>query len=999
MKRILLTSSLLLASVMPSMSQRMLDITNGGVYLSTLSNPTVERSVTTTDSGYRVKYTFDKVLLLPDNLFAGSELWKLDGFISNDTPQEPAYPYASDSFSIPVGCVSQISVVNEDWLTVDGSLSPARQPLLLSDTIGYTVDNVLPIRPYSGWFPTQTVTETTTRHYKGIDIVNIGLSPVQFNLTTGKVRICKTLEYEISFTTDGTNSASETSEATTVFDDPYLSATTLNWDCEHINDQSMIPGIGIPRPYPVPKYLIISPSEYRNAVEDFACWKRTMGFNVTTSYMDSWTNVAIMDTVIEHDGLSYLLLVGNNTQVPGNHETLYGISTLTDKSFVCPDPTELIPEISYGRIPANNAVEAERILNRIINYEQEPVTNQNFYNSNLFISKFLAEYGSSTKAGMRNSQTTYEISKFLEDNGRNVTRLFHANANQTPLLWSDPGFNEEGRLCSECPIPLEMQKPQYAWNASTDDIIDNINSGAFSQVFYFAHGGVNNWSGPFLTSSNASSLTNGAYLPIVFSMACHTGNYSYSGSLAEKFMTASNGGAIAMFGFTNATYVAYTDMIAFAMYCGMWPNNELLPYINSSIDEFTLIPQFSNGKITELGALHRYAITMMNTAFPSTSTSTEVQKYEASMLTLFGDPSMHIPTAAHRTITPSIERNGMNLNVSASDSCIITFYDKELNTVYNFKGAATYRFPSATSSVTMCIHADGIKPVVMTLNASGRLLGPASGENDLVREDRVWKYWSDVNVNMTPSSDILLNQKFSGTTEIDGKTYYNCYVWKDSEEFSTETALLIAYMREENGKVYARYIPEIIQTPAEDLGIDVIPYTTFIPSYDLDKYENMYGKDILLYDSSLTKGDVHYITSKDDDYPVFFTVKEVNEIENSGFTRRYWILSNGIGSYGYLEGIGDLCGLLPLPGPLPPTYGIDPWRLVSVEDASGGILYAADDNPSTTHISELTNQATIVSQKYYTLDGIEVSSPSKGLYIKTVVYDDGNVNTRKVAMK
>ena len=44
--------------------------------------------------------------------------------------------------------------------------------------------------------------------------------------------------------------------------------------------------------------------------------------------------------------------------------------------------------------------------------------------------------------------------------------------------------------------------------------------------------------------------------------------------------------------------------------------------------------------------------------------------------------------------------------------------------------------------------------------------------------------------------------------------YSNCYVWKEEEEFSEENAILIAYMREENGKVYARYI----------LGIDNIAY-------------------------------------------------------------------------------------------------------------------------------------------------------------------------------
>lgn len=91
---------------------------------------------------------------------------------------------------------------------------------------------------------------------------------------------------------------------------------------------------------------------------------------------------------------------------------------------------------------------------------------------------------------------------------------------------------------------------------------------------------------------------------------------------------------------------------------------------------------------------------------------------------------------------------------------------------------------------------------------------PASTENRVVREDRTWRYYSALNCNMEPSQDIYLDVRFSGTTEIDGMEYSNCYVWKEEEEFSEENAILIAYMREENGKVYARYI----------LGIDNIAY-------------------------------------------------------------------------------------------------------------------------------------------------------------------------------
>lgn len=96
---------------------------------------------------------------------------------------------------------------------------------------------------------------------------------------------------------------------------------------------------------------------------------------------------------------------------------------------------------------------------------------------------------------------------------------------------------------------------------------------------------------------------------------------------------------------------------------------------------------------------------------------------------------------------------------------------------------------------------------------TARIPAKSATEKKIVKEGQTWRYHSDLNASMEPSTDIYLDLCFSGSTEIDGQEYLNCYVWKTNDVFSEETAALIGYMREdESGKVYVRYIADSYET-------------------------------------------------------------------------------------------------------------------------------------------------------------------------------------------
>jgi len=79
------------------------------------------------------------------------------------------------------------------------------------------------------------------------------------------------------------------------------------------------------------------------------------------------------------------------------------------------------------------------------------------------------------------------------------------------------------------------------------DLLNLLNQGQLL-VNYIGHGSTKIWNGNLLTSSDAWNLTNSPYLPFLVSMTCLNGFFQdpYSESMAETFLKAERGGAVAV---------------------------------------------------------------------------------------------------------------------------------------------------------------------------------------------------------------------------------------------------------------------------------------------------------------------------------------------------------------------------------------------------------------------------------------------------------------------
>lgn len=1004
---------------------------------SEISPLDVSRTIESTNDGYIVTYTIHRLALDTDNDFQDCETPVMTGFCNNNVEGEPAYPYANDSFSIPCGQEASFQILEEEWVEFKSKPAPARSPEILFSERENTIRHTTPIKDFSGWFPLETINENNLRSYKNVAIYSLGIRPVKYDLSTGKAKICRKLQYKVSFNA-ATNlmnkSIQKNTDVTSEEENNFLSNVTLNWSAEQDKTENSTKIVGGPNSatqITSPGYLIITPTEFKSSADSFADWKRTLGNNVIVCHSNNWTNESVNDSIVKINNdtpLTYLLILGNHKKVPGyfykmtldiyenNKKNEQDVLTdlpyaLATKEMVSED--DIIPELQYGRIPANNNTEVYNALKKIRYYESMTNASEQFFNSNLFISEFTHGYYIGTER-LRNCQTSYELAQYVKDLDRVPNLAFYCRPDMDPLKWSQVTLyrsaNGNTILNNDKNIPEHMLRPNYSWNASCDDIRDAINTGV-SQVFYFAHGDWDQWKLPKFTIEDVRNLNNSDHnLPVIFSMACRTGSFLSDTCFAQEFLTKEYGGAAAVFGFTGNTYAGYTDVAAAGFFNGMWPTPGFYPRITWNDERFQLESN-TNPSLTSLGMLANYARTRMSSAFPESAyQENKVKNYnlfEASILTLFGDPSMHIFLKKPTRIKCSISCvDKKNVKISAPDYAIITVFNGKTKEVRNYKGSTTdIELPSDRCPYSVCVHYPGTLPVVYNVGVSK---GIAKKDIKLLREDWVWKYHQYFNIDYSDPnntsgkdacSDIYLNIGFSGTTVIGGVEYQNCTIWKDGEEPANGEAPVIAYMREEGNRIYMREATPsggLYQTLFNDYNISINPY--ICPALEWVPDSNT---EMLIYDFDLDKGEILWFDSecRDDDAGLPVTLRYTGTVDNKEVDIQ-WFETRLDEEAAVYCGFGSADSLLPFPG----TYNEFQWephRLIAITDRENNPVITMPTGgfpplPDETGITSVKQTADV---SYFDMQGRQVPKPDNGIFIRIERKSDGSVVTRKVCLR
>lgn len=439
-------------------------------------------------------------------------------------------------------------------------------------------------------------------------------------------------------------------------------------------------------------YLIICHPAFRTAAEALVDWKRLSGFRsrcVTTD--ETGATAAEIESYVDKSqkewfpAPSYVLLMGDSEYIPcfyelthasdeGRTDALMQGKVASDRYYG--DTNEDgIADIFVGRLPVNTADEALIAVDRIISYERappDPEINADFYTNFAAVAYFDDYDPRDGYADTRFVRTSEDICLYLQDAGYSGQRIYSHDTGVEPTNWTKE-FVFENDGGGGRSLPDHLLDPSFRWNASTMDIADAINGGAFL-VTYRGHGSrfmrstprgwshVGGWIQPEFQEYDVTALANSSLAPVVFSVTCMTGWFDnetddpryemYSDgsvvrtyesesddeSLCENFITNPNGGAVGVIGATRVSYSGRNDRLVWGWMDAIWP--DFIEYHSGSYGDSQ--PIYRMGPVFEYGK--KYMLTKYSYDWDYTKTTIDE-------FVLFGDPTMEIRTGVPQSLT------------------------------------------------------------------------------------------------------------------------------------------------------------------------------------------------------------------------------------------------------------------------------------------------------------------------------------------------------------
>jgi len=390
-------------------------------------------------------------------------------------------------------------------------------------------------------------------------------------------------------------------------------------------------------------YVIVVNSSFLSSVADFVDWKTSIGWDVSIRtvqdiyalYAGSDHAEELRNFIIDEyttNGTLYYLLVGDCDVVPAREvwdpASGPGLDNGTEPSdlyFECldgdwdangndlygemSDAVDLFPEVSVGRLPVQNPIEAEHALELIISLESNPEPGYSWLQNFMLIAPDCFGPGDGVNMVEEMLNQKYLTGSFFD-----VYRFYPT----------------DGSLVSS-------------------NIEDLINFGV-GMIDFFDHGAYDVWVDS-LTVPQALGFTNGNRSPFAFGMACETAAFDVEAvepTIGEAFFRAPNGG--------YHTYIAATRVAWAGYHCFDGFHNRFWTQFFADIFDDLV----ANPKAAMMNALYEMATVFDVSVGPTLETI-----YQAIY---FGDPTIHM--AWKQDVTTSTTAVGINEEVTVDGTCL-----------------------------------------------------------------------------------------------------------------------------------------------------------------------------------------------------------------------------------------------------------------------------------------------------------------------------------------
>jgi hypothetical protein len=624
---------------------------------------------------------------LPSPKFVGQQVggtayqqMLMDGMGETGDVGKPAIPTSTKFFGVPLGADVDVQVNSTQGYDLPGVDLYPHQPSSVDAPIapvaGAPDESAFLNPPFeinrktyrsSRKFPAKQADGSALGMMRDLRIGGVDVAGGQYKPSTGKLHVFTAIDVTVKFKGKNSGKFGDSTDFNNTWDTYFTrnyQAVVTNFDAVKGNLNA-----GARAQLCGEDMLVVTSPALEQAAQTFATARRNAGLNprvVTTGAgagHAGTTNTQIQAFIrgelnstncLIHP--SYVVLLGNTANVP----TFIGPCTSGGNQAQCDvasdlpyslngNGNDLFADVELGRIPATNLSSANAVVSKIVNYENTmpAPARDDFYKHATVTGYFQPQKVcvlNNGKSGTPNCDpaagavnghlqivyANHQDTRGFTKTSDSVLRSMKSYGYKVDRLWTTDNSNViPERYYDGTPIPNNLQRPAFAWDANTTDFLNAYNEGRFL-VFHRDHGWTDGWSNPDLSSGNVSSLNNGTKLPVVFGVDCQSSQFDLPGnpSFVEEQIEKPSGGAVAGFGDTRVSPSFPNNHMALGFFDALFPN---------------LIPDFGSSTATrKLGD-----VLLSGKAYMATQNGLDGQDsgdtyFEHHLYHLLGDPSMQM---------------------------------------------------------------------------------------------------------------------------------------------------------------------------------------------------------------------------------------------------------------------------------------------------------------------------------------------------------------------
>lgn len=407
----------------------------------------------------------------------------------------PDLPKYTCSYIIPDGLDPSIKILKSSYTDYNFDVAPSK---------GNLTRNISPSKvSYSygkqygkdAFFPSVIYDAQTPHIVRDFNGQALWIYPMQYNPVKKILRIYDSLEFEIKFQSSIEYPSSLDSQFEMIYEDLFI-----NYDASQKSSLDNEDG----------GMLIISDYQFVDQMADFMAWKSQKGiYNEIVDIASIGNNQEALKTFIEEyyhsHNLTYVLFVGDHQHIPAYLDA--SLSGYSDNYYGYIEGDDSYPEVFVGRFSAENQNQVTTQVNRVIQYEQNPVISDAYSHS----------------VGVGSSEGPGDDGEYDYQHLRNI---------------------RSGLLDYTYTLGYEL----YDGSQGGEDVEGDPNASdlhvllqeGMGLINYTGHGSSLSCSSSGYNSSDVNQLTNTDVHPFFWSVACVNGDFTGVTCFAETWLRATH---------------------------------------------------------------------------------------------------------------------------------------------------------------------------------------------------------------------------------------------------------------------------------------------------------------------------------------------------------------------------------------------------------------------------------------------------------------------------